>query len=102
MLKKIRILTQKYTPQKYTLGTHKQRIRWLLAASTIPLLGILTAFGIAPYSLPENVPAIGGFYYSVAGDTDRIRYRTLQLAGERTGDRDLPGNPHAGGQRGFA
>jgi len=58
VLKKIRILSQKYTPQKYTLGTHKQRIRWLLAASTIPLLGILTAFGIAPYTLPENVPVI--------------------------------------------
>ncbi|HEY8084403.1 MAG TPA: M23 family metallopeptidase [Methylophilaceae bacterium] len=56
MLKKIRILTQKYTPQKFTIGTHKQRIRWLLAVSTIPFLGILTAFGIAPYTLPENVP----------------------------------------------
>lgn len=58
MQKKIRILAQKHTLQKYTLGTHKQRIRWLLAISAIPLLGILTAFGIAPYTLPASVPVI--------------------------------------------
>jgi murein DD-endopeptidase MepM/ murein hydrolase activator NlpD len=58
VLKKIRILSQKYTPQKYTIGTHKQRIRWLLAISAVPLLGILTAFGIAPYTLPSSVPVI--------------------------------------------
>jgi murein DD-endopeptidase MepM/ murein hydrolase activator NlpD len=29
-----------------------------LTASTIPLLGILTAFGIAPYTLPVTVPVI--------------------------------------------
>lgn len=39
-------------------ATHerKLRLRWLVGASTIPLFGIITAFGIAPPSIDENVP----------------------------------------------
>lgn len=39
-------------------ATHerKLRLRWLVGASTIPLFGIITAFGIAPPSVDENVP----------------------------------------------
>lgn len=33
----------------------KLRLRWLLALSTIPLFGVITAFGIAPQS-SENIP----------------------------------------------
>jgi murein DD-endopeptidase MepM/ murein hydrolase activator NlpD len=36
--------------------THKQRLHWLLALSSIPLFGIVAAFGIAPKELPLNVP----------------------------------------------
>lgn len=34
----------------------KLRLRWLLGASTIPLFGIITAFGIAPQSIELNIP----------------------------------------------
>jgi murein DD-endopeptidase MepM/ murein hydrolase activator NlpD len=34
----------------------KLRLRWLLALSTIPLFGVITAFGIAPQSSVENIP----------------------------------------------
>ncbi len=46
MQKKNDILSQK----------HKQRLRWLLGISSIPLLGIAAAFGIAPQSLPLETP----------------------------------------------
>ena len=54
MQKKNRILSQ-----KYTLGTRQQRLRWLLAASAVPLLGVAAAFAIAPYSLPNTTPVMG-------------------------------------------
>lgn len=38
--------------------THKLRLRWLLAISSVPLFGIVAAFGIAPKELPLNVPTI--------------------------------------------
>jgi murein DD-endopeptidase MepM/ murein hydrolase activator NlpD len=44
--------------QNNSARTHKQRLRWLLAVSSIPLFGIVAAFGIAPKELPLNVPAI--------------------------------------------
>ena len=34
----------------------KLRLRWLLALSTLPLFGVITAFGIAPQSSVENIP----------------------------------------------
>ena len=34
----------------------KLRLRWLLALSTLPLFGVITAFGIAPQSSGENIP----------------------------------------------
>jgi murein DD-endopeptidase MepM/ murein hydrolase activator NlpD len=33
----------------------KLRLRWLLALSTLPLFGVITAFGIAPQSSVENI-----------------------------------------------
>lgn len=51
MQKKDVILSQK-KPQK----TRAQRLRWLLALSSLPLFGIVTAFGIAPGATPINVP----------------------------------------------
>ena len=34
----------------------KLRLRWLLAISTIPLFGIVTAFGIAPQTITRDIP----------------------------------------------
>ena len=34
----------------------KLRLRWLLAISSIPLFGIVTAFGIAPQTITRNIP----------------------------------------------
>lgn len=36
--------------------THKPRLYWLLTLSSIPLLGIATAFGTAPSTVPADVP----------------------------------------------
>lgn len=33
----------------------KLRLRWLLALSTLPLFGVITAFGIAPQTAEENI-----------------------------------------------
>lgn len=52
---------QKKTPilsQKPISKTHKQRLHWLLAISSIPLFGIVAAFAIAPQSAPLNVPVV--------------------------------------------
>lgn len=51
MQKKIAILSQNPDSR-----SHKQRLRWLLGISSIPLFGIVAAFAIAPQSLPTNVP----------------------------------------------
>jgi murein DD-endopeptidase MepM/ murein hydrolase activator NlpD len=51
--KKTDILTQ-----NNTMGGRKLKLRWLLAAASLPLLGIAAAFGIAPQTLPLNVPAV--------------------------------------------
>lgn len=51
MQKKTAILSQK-TPQK----TRAHRVRWLLALSSLPLFGIVTAFGVAPGAMSVNVP----------------------------------------------
>ncbi|HQR51010.1 MAG TPA: peptidoglycan DD-metalloendopeptidase family protein [Methylophilaceae bacterium] len=34
----------------------KLRLRWLLGVSSIPLFGIITAFGIAPQTADQNIP----------------------------------------------
>ena len=46
-----RILAQFQSSQE-----RKLRLRWLLALSTLPLFGVITAFGIAPQSSVENIP----------------------------------------------
>lgn len=51
MQEKDAILSQK-KPQR----TRKQHIRWLLALSSLPLFGIVAAFGIAPSTLPASIP----------------------------------------------
>lgn len=53
MQKKTDILTQ-----NTKAGGRKLKLRWLLAISSLPLLGIAAAFGIAPQTLPMNVPTI--------------------------------------------
>lgn len=35
-------------PQNYLLHAHKIKLRWFIALSTLPLLGVVTAFGIMP------------------------------------------------------
>jgi murein DD-endopeptidase MepM/ murein hydrolase activator NlpD len=50
---------QKKTPilsQNIPVSLSRQRLRWLLGFSTLPLLGVFAAFGIAPQSLPYSVP----------------------------------------------
>lgn len=51
-------------PQNTLLHAHKMKLRWFVALSTLPLLGVLTAFGIMPqtaglsasqYSVIENI-----------------------------------------------
>lgn len=42
--------------QKPATQERKLRLRWLLAASCIPLFGIITAFGIAPQTSELNIP----------------------------------------------
>jgi murein DD-endopeptidase MepM/ murein hydrolase activator NlpD len=42
--------------QNPVIQERKIRLRWLLAASSIPLFGIVTAFGLAPQSIETNVP----------------------------------------------
>lgn len=49
--KKTDILTQ-----NNVMGVRKLKLRWLLGISSLPLLGIAAAFGIAPQTLPMNVP----------------------------------------------
>ena len=46
-----RILSQNKASQERKLG-----LRWLLALSSIPLFGVITAFGIAPQTAIQNVP----------------------------------------------
>lgn len=38
------------------MGVRKLKLRWLLGISSLPLLGIAAAFGIAPQTLPTYVP----------------------------------------------
>jgi len=47
---KPRILTQKTSTQ-----ARKLDLRWIIAISCLPLLGIATAFGIAPQTLTDNI-----------------------------------------------
>lgn len=47
---KPRILTQKTATQ-----ARKLDLRWIIAISCLPLLGIATAFGIAPQTLTDNI-----------------------------------------------
>lgn len=47
---KPRILTQKLRTQ-----ARKLELRWIIAISCLPLLGIATAFGIAPQTLTDNI-----------------------------------------------
>ena len=47
---KPRILTQKTSNQ-----ARKLDLRWIIAISCLPLLGIATAFGIAPQTLTDNI-----------------------------------------------
>ena len=47
---KPRILTQKTSSQ-----ARKLDLRWIIAISCLPLLGIATAFGIAPQTLTDNI-----------------------------------------------
>ncbi|GAB5604403.1 peptidoglycan DD-metalloendopeptidase family protein [Sideroxyarcus sp. TK5] len=51
-------------PQNTLLHAHKMKLRWFVTLSTLPLLGVLTAFGIMPqtvglpssqYSVIENI-----------------------------------------------
>ena len=51
MQKKTDILSQNGSAK-----THKRHLRWLLGISSIPLFSIIAAFGIAPQSLPLNMP----------------------------------------------
>jgi murein DD-endopeptidase MepM/ murein hydrolase activator NlpD len=44
------ILTQNANPEE-----RKLRLRWLLAISSFPLFGIITAFGIAPQTITQNI-----------------------------------------------
>jgi murein DD-endopeptidase MepM/ murein hydrolase activator NlpD len=46
-----RILSQIKASQE-----RKLRLRWLLAVSSIPLFGVITAFGIAPQTAVQNIP----------------------------------------------
>lgn len=46
-----RILSQIQPSQE-----RKLRLRWLLALSTLPLFGVITAFGIAPQTIVEDIP----------------------------------------------
>lgn len=48
---KSRILSQNMASQE-----RKLRLRWLLALSSIPLFGVITAFGIAPQTAVQDVP----------------------------------------------
>ncbi len=42
--------------QKPAFKEQKLKLRWLLAISSIPLFGIITAFGIAPQTSTQNIP----------------------------------------------
>ncbi len=53
MQKKTDILTQ-----NNTIGGRKLQLRGLIVATSIPLLGVAAAFGIAPQTLPSNVSAV--------------------------------------------
>ena len=44
--------------QIHRARTHKQRLYMLLALSTVPLFGVIAAFGIAPQTLPENTQVV--------------------------------------------
>ena len=44
-------------PQNSLLHAHKMKLRWFVALSTLPLLGVVTAFGIMPQ--PDAMPALG-------------------------------------------
>ena len=46
-----RILSQNPASQE-----RKLRLRWLLALSTLPLFGVITAFGIAPQTATQDIP----------------------------------------------
>jgi murein DD-endopeptidase MepM/ murein hydrolase activator NlpD len=48
---KARILSQFKVSQ-----VRKLRLRWLLALSSIPLFGVITAFGIAPQTATQDIP----------------------------------------------
>lgn len=48
---KVRILTQKLFPQERKLS-----LRWLVAVSSLPLFGMVAAFGIAPETETRQIP----------------------------------------------
>lgn len=42
-------------PQKDLLHVHKMKLRWLVVLSTLPLLGVVTAFGIMPQGAATGI-----------------------------------------------
>lgn len=43
-------------PQNILTQERKSKIRWFVAVSTLPLLGVITAFGVMPQSITEFTP----------------------------------------------
>ena len=52
-------------PQNTLLHAHKMKLRWFVALSTLPLLGVLTAFGIMP-----QTAGLSASQYSVIEDIE--------------------------------
>ena len=72
---KPRILTQKTSNQ-----VRKLDLRWIIAISCLPLLGIATAFGIAPQTLTDNIPV-----ETIVEDVVLPQLETLQSANANAG-----------------
>ena len=43
-------------PQNTLSHAHKMKLRWLVTMSTVPLLGVVTAFGIMPQTILNSTP----------------------------------------------
>lgn len=95
------MLTQNLSSQKYKSPKIRKKLRWLVAISTLPLLGVVTAFGLVPQNdlglaapsvtveeinLPEVStffqPSASGYWHNervVRGDTVDEILRRLEI-----------------------